>query len=192
MNTCKIKIHNIDKKVCVLLLVMLFAVSPLLLIGQTNRPLRTPPPVVQKKSEPFWDHVRYGGNFGLTFGNQFTDILIAPNILYEFNPYFVMGFGTQFNYLQEKNRYETYVYGGSIIAIANPLEFLQISLELEQLRFEVNNRDFQDDAFWNTALFAGIGIRERNFTVGIRYNLLHINRNGYYSEPLIPFVRVSF
>ena len=145
-----------------------------------------------KNNQRFENQLRYGGNFGLVFSNQFSDVLLAPNVLYEFNDYVSAGIGFQFNYLRERNNFETLVYGASLIGIANPVEFIQVSAELEQLRFNVNYEGFGKENFWNTALFLGIGLRQENFTVGIRYNLLHLNRNGYYSEPVIPFVRISF
>jgi hypothetical protein len=140
----------------------------------------------------FLNRVRFGGNIGLVFSNQFSDVLIAPNFLYEFNEYFSAGVGLQFNYLKEPSNFETLAYGASLIGIANPLEFLQLSVEIEQLRFKVNYQSFPDENFWNTALFLGAGLRQENFTVGFRYNLLHLNKNGYFSEPFIPFVRFSF
>jgi hypothetical protein len=165
-------------------------VLPQVTKAQTSRAIQIS--TENTKNNPFWENVLFGGSVGLTFSNQFTDVLIAPNALYEFNDYFAAGIGLQGNYLQQRQNFETFVYGASLIGIVNPFEFVQVSVELEQLRFNINYRDFDDENFWNTALFLGLGLRQDNFTVGIRYNLLHLNKNGYYSEPLIPFVRVTF
>ena len=86
---------------------------------------------------------KFGGGLGLGFGSGYTDIMIAPSALYEFNPYFSLGVSLQTNYIQSKNRhyyynnvkeYKSWLYGGSILAISNPIAQIQISVELEQLR----------------------------------------------------------
>ena len=77
----------------------------------------------------------------------------------------------------------------------HPIEELQLSTELEQLRV---NRTFEDSYgsdkqdFWNTALFLGAGYRNENVTFGIRYNVLHRDRDNIYAEPFMPFVRIYF
>jgi hypothetical protein len=87
------------------------------------------------------------------------------------------------------------MYGGSLIALFHPIEELQISSELEQLRV---NRTFEDSFgsekqdFWNTALFLGAGYRNQNVTIGIRYNVLHKDRDNIYAEAFMPFVRIYF
>lgn len=187
----KIKPFSFNDLSKILLLIFVY-LSNQFAFCQTNHNYRTSPQTKVKQDDRFVDQLRYGGNLGIVFSNQFSDILIAPNVLYEFNDYVSAGVGFQFNYLRERNNFETFVYGASLIGIANPIEFIQVSAELEQLRFNVNYQGFGKENFWNTALFLGIGLRQENFTVGIRYNLLHLNRNGYYSEPLIPFVRISF
>ena len=50
--------------------------------------------------------------------------------------------------------------------------------------------DTQD--FWNTALFLGAGYRNDNITLGIRYNVLHRDRDNIYAEAFMPFVRIYF
>ena len=72
---------------------------------------------------------------------------------------------------------------------------IKLSTELEQLRV---NRTFEDSYgsdkqdFWNTALFLGAGYRNENITIGIRYNILHKDRDNIYTELFMPFVRVYF
>jgi hypothetical protein len=87
------------------------------------------------------------------------------------------------------------MYGGSLIALLNPINELQISAELEQLRV---NRSFENalvtdkQDFWNTALFVGVGYRSENVTFGVRYNVLHRERANIYAEAFMPFVRIFF
>jgi hypothetical protein len=46
--------------------------------------------------------------------------------------------------------------------------------------------------FWNSALFVGVGYRNENITMGIRYNVLHKDRENVYTDALMPFIRVLF
>src|SRR5690606_5762885 len=104
----------------------------------------TPEVYAPKQKSDFWKKVRFGGAFGLNIGTGFTDITIAPSAIYEVNEYFATGIGLQGSYIKvnPKNSdligYKAYTYGGSYIAIFNPVEELQLSAEIEQLRINVN------------------------------------------------------
>ena len=141
----------------------------------------------------FWKKVRFGGAIGLNFGNNYSEVTLAPSAIYDFNRYLSLGVGLRGSYIQEKNYYESWIYGGSLIALSNPIDFLQLSVELEQLRYNVTN-EFPityDDNFWNTGLYLGAGYFSGNVTVGIRYNVLY-DSDEIYAEPWLPFVRVYF
>ena len=87
------------------------------------------------------------------------------------------------------------MYGGSIIDLFQPIRELQISTELEQLRINrTYDNSFGNNSqdFWNTALFVGAGYRNENVTFGVRYNVLHRDRDNIYAEAFMPFVRVFF
>ncbi|CAM3778691.1 hypothetical protein FLCU109888_00945 [Flavobacterium cucumis] len=148
-----------------------------------------------KTKSDFWNRIQFGGGLGLGFGSGYTDIMIAPSAIYNFNDYVALGLGTQYNYVKQRNFYNANMYGGSIIALFNPLTEFQISTELEQLRV---NRTFENGIesasqnFWNTALFLGAGYRNENVTLGIRYNILHRDRDNIYAEAFMPFVRLFF
>ena len=148
-----------------------------------------------KTKSDFWNHVQFGGGLGLGFGNGYTDIMVAPSAIYNFNQYVSAGLGVQYNYVKQRDLYKANMYGGSVVALFNPIEELQISTELEQLRA---NRTFNDSFgsasqdFWNTALFVGAGYRNENVTIGIRYNVLHKDRDNIYAEAFMPFVRIYF
>jgi long-subunit fatty acid transport protein len=151
----------------------------------------------QTTKNEFWDKVRFGGGLGLSIGNNFTDIMVAPSAIYQFNEYFAAGVGLQGSYIRVKDNYEAYTYGGSILALANPIEQIQLSAELEQIRV---NLDYDNrytgtqytDNFWNTALFLGVGYNTPNVTIGVRYNVLHENKRNIYSEAFMPFIRIYF
>jgi len=84
-------------------------------------------------------------------------------------------------------------YGGSIIGLLNPLEQIQLSAELEQLRVNVAYTNPDSSAhFWNTGLFLGAGLRNKNVTFGARYNVFHQENKTIYGEAFMPFVRVFF
>jgi hypothetical protein len=73
--------------------------------------------IAQQKSLPkaktnaFWERVNFGGGFGLSIGNNFTNITIAPSGIYNFNDYFALGMGLQYSYLKEKNSYSSNIFG---------------------------------------------------------------------------------
>lgn len=143
----------------------------------------------------FWKRVQFGGGFGASIGTGYTDITLAPGAIYNFNRYFAAGIGLQGSYVKVKNNYHSYIYGGSIVGLVNPIEAIQLSVELEQVRV---NSEFQFDGanvtdnFWNTALFVGAGYRMDHVTIGARYNLLHDRDRSVYYDPFMPFIRIYF
>ncbi len=161
-----------------------------------------------KAKSDFWQHVQFGGGLGLNFGSNYTNISIAPGAIYNVNEYFAVGLGAQYSYIDQKAyaakidqrvQYTSNLYGGSVVALFNPIQAIQLSAEVEQLRVNtvrkiVTNAIVQNinDDFWNTALFVGAGYRTGSVTIGARYNLLHDKNKNVYSEPFMPFVRVYF
>lgn len=144
----------------------------------------------------FWDNVQFGGGFGASVGSGYTDITLAPSAIYNFNEYVAAGVGLQGSYVSSKNYFSSAIYGASLVGLFNPIEDVQLSIELEQLRVNSTLKDigYPDikDNFWNTALFLGGGFRADNVTIGARYNVLW-NKNDYvYSGAFMPFIRVYF
>ncbi len=144
----------------------------------------------------FWDKVQFGGGLGASFGSGYTDVTVAPGAIYNFNKYFATGLGLQYTYIDVKDRYNSSLYGGSVIALFNPIDEIQISAELEQMRvnseYELIDGGSVSDDFWNTALFMGAGYRAGNVTIGMRFNVLHDNDKRVYSDAFMPFIRVYF
>lgn len=152
----------------------------------------------------FWSRVRFGGGFGLGIGSGYTDVTLAPGAIYEFNNYVALGLGLQGTYINQDNFYKAWMYGGSVVGLFNPIEEIQLSAELEQLRVnhEFDERYYEDFVegsglsrqrdFWNTALFLGAGYRMDQVTIGIRYNVLFDEDDLVYSDSWMPFVRVYF
>lgn len=157
---------------------------------------------IPKEKRVFWKHVQFGGGLGLAVGNGFTNISVSPTGYYNFNKTYSVGVGLTGSYVaQEQNPsnfnslgYKSTIFGGSIIGLVNPIEEIQLSAEVEQLKVNRNFDDsyFNDDTFWNTALFLGAGYRTQNVTLGVKYNVLHNDNNAIYSQSWLPFVRIMF
>jgi len=177
---------SIDCKSFFVILTLLF--SSLAIAQQTY--------VIDNKNN-FWDKVQFGGGLGLGIGSGYTDISVMPSAIYNVNEIVAFGVGVQFGYLSSKNYYESYVYGGSLITLVNPIPELQLSAELEQVRvdtrYQSNNvRPAYSDNFWNTALYLGAGYRTGSVTVGARYDVLYNPNKSLYGSGFMPFVRVYF
>lgn len=151
--------------------------------------------IAKTNQNDFWKHVQFGGGFGLNFGTGYTEITLAPSAIYPVNNYVSLGAGLLGSFTNSKNYYTTGVYGVSAISLFNPIEKIQLSLEVEQARV---NTQFQmipnpvTKNYWNTGLYVGAGYRNGNVTLGARYNLLFDKNKSIYSDALMPFVRLYF
>jgi hypothetical protein len=165
----------------------------LLLILYANLSFSQNTTTVAPSKSIFWEHVQFGGGLGLGFGSGYSNISVAPSAIYNFNRYVSAGLGLQYNYLKQKSFFSSSQYGASVIGLVNPIDEIQLSLELEELRV---NLKFDDGSpsndFWNTGLFVGAGYRAENIIIGARYNLLFNKDKGVYGDALMPFVRVYF
>jgi hypothetical protein len=150
-----------------------------------------------KNNNNFWDKVQFGGGLGLGIGSGYTDISVMPSAIYNVNEPVAIGMGIQFGYLASKNYYNSFVYGGSLVGLVNPIPEIQLSAELEQVRV---NKDYKattirpafSDNYWNTALYLGAGYRTGSVTVGGRYDVLYNDKKSIYGSAFMPFVRVYF
>ena len=149
---------------------------------------------IPKGQNDFWRNVQFGGGIGLSIGSGYTDISVAPSAIYNFNKYVAFGLGAQYAYLKQRNSYASHLYGGSIIGLFNPIEDIQLSAELEQLRVTVNTIGSNSNSmdYWNTGLFLGAGFRTGNVTLGVRYNVLFTENDNVYSDAFMPFIRIYF
>ena len=169
------------------LLAAIFIVN--IALGQSTTPTTTPSTSTPSK---FWEKVSYGGGFGLNFGNAATDISLAPAMYYNFNEKVSLGASIQGSYTDVKDSFTSLTYGGSVIGIANVIPSIQLSGELEQLRYNTTTKNDLKVNGWNTALFLGAGYRTGKVAFGIRYNVLHQDANQIYSQAWMPFFRVMF
>jgi long-subunit fatty acid transport protein len=149
----------------------------------------------QKQQQSFGSKVRIGGGLGLSFGDGFFSGTLSPSAIYDFNEQFSAGFGLNGTYNEQKDLYTSSILGGSVLGLYNVIPQLQISFEFEELHVTgtYNNSLFlQNDNYWYPALFLGIGFRQHNFTLGLRYDVLYDANKSVYVNAYIPFVRVYF
>jgi hypothetical protein len=149
----------------------------------------------QKPPSNFWQHVRFGGGIGLSFGNEFFSGTLAPSAIYQFDERFAMGLGLNGTYNSQKNTYSSTIIGGSILTLFNVIPEIQLSAEFEELnvnRSYDSRLGFADENYWYPALFLGAGFRTNNITVGIRYDVLYNDRDSIYANAWMPFFRVFF
>ena len=142
----------------------------------------------------FWKKVQFGGGFNLGFGSGFTNIGVSPSMLYNVNDFVSVGTGLQVSYISATNNYSSLIYGINLTTLFNPIETIQLSVDLEQLRINTtfDNSAFAKQSFWNTGLWLGAGYRTNNITIGGRYNVLFNANKSIYNSAFLPFVRVYF
>ena len=159
----------------------------------------------QTSTTDFWNRVRYGGNLGLSFSTGYTAIQLAPQAIYQVNPFVGVGLGLNGSYIKRNfnNRngfsnenldFSSTILGGSIIGIANPIREIQLSADFEYLNVNQNFEDpqFRDDNYWVPALFLGAGYVNGPITIGARYDVLYDDGRSIYRNGIQPFVRVLF
>lgn len=148
-----------------------------------------------KVKSDFWNHVRFGGNLGLSFGNEFFSGTIAPSAIYQFDRQFSFGLGLNATLNSQKNVYKSTILGASLIGLYNVIPQLQISAEFEQLNVDRNydeRLNIRNENYWLPALYLGAGYRSANVTFGIRYDVLFDDNRSIYANPWAPFFRVYF
>ena len=149
----------------------------------------------QSSRGDFWNHVRFGGGIGLGFGDGYFSGTITPSAIYQFNPVVAMGVGLNGTYNKRKDYYKSFIVGGSVLGLFNPIPSIQFSVEFEELNISREWDDYyelENENFWYPALFFGIGYSTNNVTLGIRYDVLYNRDQSIYADPWIPFVRFYF
>ena len=151
--------------------------------------------IAKNNPNEFWKQVQFGGGFGFNLGSGYTEIAVAPSAIYPLNRYISVGSGLIGSYTRLKNQYSSSIYGVSAISLFNPIEKIQLSLELEQIRVNTTSSFISNQVsikYWNTGLYVGAGYRNGNVTLGARYNLLFDKNESTYSDALMPFIRFYF
>jgi len=169
------------------LLVFLFVTS-FSAISQNNSNINT------SQDDSFWQYVRFGGGLGLSFGNGIFSATVAPSAIYDFDTRFSAGIALNYTYFNDDDFFRSTIVGGSVIGLFNPIPEIQLSSEFEYMNVSRDFEDpiFEDDNYWQPAVFFGIGYTSDMITVGVRYNVLHDDEKSIYADALVPFVRVYF
>ena len=168
-----------------LFMVLSFTVFPIYSQNTTN---------IDNNNE-FWNHVHFGGSLGLSFGDNFFSGTLAPSAIYQFDNPVALGFSLNGTYNSQKNFYKSTIFGGSVMALFNPIYEIQLSAEFEELNVSRNwdsRTGIDDENYWYPALFLGLGYSTNNVTVGIRFDVLYDEYKSIYANSWAPFVRVYF
>ncbi|MDT7829437.1 alpha-ketoglutarate decarboxylase [Pricia sp. S334] len=142
----------------------------------------------------FWSHMRYGGNIGLGFNQGGFNASVSPSAIYRFDRRFAAGTAVTFNYAKYGDA-RRIAYGASLLSLYNPLPYLQLSAEFEQLRINYKFENLlanRENNYWSPALFFGLGYTQQYFTIGIRYDVLYDSGESIYANAWMPFVRIYF
>ena len=157
--------------------------------------------VVQKSAPTFQPSWSFGGNLGMSFWNDGTDIFLAPKAYYHLSPKFIAGVGL--TYVYSDGEYFTNSIGGvkyynfhsnsfgvSTSALFRPFPFLQLSAEYEGLQTEW--RGVVDDSYWNNAIYLGASFVTGNFSFGFRYDVIYDENKSVYGDAWTPFIGFYF
>jgi long-subunit fatty acid transport protein len=148
--------------------------------------------MVSQQKTDFWEHVRYGGGFAMSFGTQ-TTIGISPSAVYGFDNGFSLGAGLAYTY-REIGSVTTNVYGGSLISLYQiPKVGVQLSGEFEQSFAKQKNG--ANSSIFNSnfpALYLGAAYNKGRFAIGFRYDVLYDENKSVYASPFSPIVRFYF
>jgi long-subunit fatty acid transport protein len=138
----------------------------------------------------FWDNVRFGGTFGLSFGSNSTTIAVSPSAVYDFNEEFSIGASIGYLYNKSKS-YSANIYSASIITLYRPIRTIEFSGELIQSYVNKTIGAIKDNYSY-PSLNLGAAYVTGKISFGVQYDVLHKENKSIYSNPLSPFVRVFF
>ena len=170
--------------------------------GQTGNPQFTYQQVSQeqnskqsqsKQAFAYPRHWSFGGQFGLSFWNGGTDILIAPKAYYHISPKFLTGFGVTYIYSDSNDDlfgYHSNSIGGSVMAGVRPVPMLQLSAEYEGLN--TTRSGAFADTYWNNALYLGASFVTGPVSFGLRYDVLYDSATSVFGSAWTPVIGFYF
>lgn len=147
------------------------------------------------KGLPVKERLFFGGDLGLSFGNQLTYIRVAPLVGYQVSPDFSFGLGPSYQYWEDRRfipKLESTILGASTFARYFLLDqiFLQSEFEvlnLEELDFNPGD-DIRRDRVTIPVLFVGGGYAQRvgrsGFFVSVLYDVIG-DLNSPYPNDLV-------
>lgn len=160
-------------------------------------PPLTPAPESPKQTVSTWDRIRFGGNFGLQFGD-ITVVELSPRVGYMFTDKLLAGLGFTYEYYRERMAYyeiSTSVYGGS--AFTNYMVyngfFAQAELDHLYVGDLYRKLGYTEPPEWVTGVLIGGGYRAQlGAKFGVSLTLLfNVNESTYWPYQN-PIMRVGF
>jgi len=143
----------------------------------------------------FMDDVQFGGGFNIGVGNSYSSFSLSPSAIYNFSDQFSAGLSVTYVYLKNKSvgKSRTNLYGGSILALYKPINYLQLSTEYENLKINQKYTNVYTISQWQNSLYFGIEYVTGNFSMGLRYDVLFDKvKNITNSSALTPVFRIYF
>ncbi|MCL2597302.1 MAG: hypothetical protein FWD66_06540 [Paludibacter sp.] len=162
-------------------------------MNKTATATATPTP-----TQKYWfdkSKITFGGALGASFGNNYTSVLIAPQIGYNFTKYFNAGFGLQYAYYGEKsgsvsnsmNYFGMNVYGRATIA-----NYFMVLMQPEVNRVWWSNKNSGNNGTeFVPALLVGAGVRISNVFMMLEYDVVQ-NEYSPYGQTIFYAVGVVF
>jgi hypothetical protein len=143
----------------------------------------------KKDKNLFWEKVQFGGGLNIGINNNVTSIGISPSAIYNFDERFSAGVGASYLYSKFKNINDGLnIFGGSVLALYNPAQGLQLSSEFE--KSFLNQSGISRDV---DALYLGLAYTlGRNIAVGMRYDVLYDSSESFYASAFTPIARFYF
>ncbi len=142
----------------------------------------------------FIDNVRFGGGINIGFGSEYSTFAISPSAIYDFSDEFSAGMSLSYAYINTKSDYysKTSFYGGSLLGLYRPNNYMQISTEFELMNAVQKYID-EEFSHLNNAIYVGLEYLSGNFAMGVRYDILYdSSKNHIYLSPFTPIVRFYF
>ncbi len=144
-----------------------------------------------ENSIKFWDNVRFGGAFGLGFGNNTTNIAVIPSAIYDFNEYVSLGVSLGYQYAKRDDA-KSNVYSAGLLSFFNPINEIQLSAEFEQL-FVNSSFGALTEKYNYPSLYLGGAYQVSNgIAIGLRYDVLFNRNESIYASAFSPIVRIFF
>lgn len=140
----------------------------------------------------FGQKVRFGGNVGFSFGD-YTSVQLAPSAVYSLTDKLDIGLGV--SYMYEKDDYfKSHVFGGRLISLFRPIDFLQLSAEYEQMKinreWELEGATKSKQDYWQPAIYLGVSYVNQGFYIGLRYDVLYDKDKSIYSNAFTPYLGI--
>ncbi len=139
----------------------------------------------------FWDNVRFGGGFGLGFGNNTTNIAVLPSAIYEFNESVALGVNLGYQYAK-RGDVKSNVYSAGILSFYNPIYEIQLSAEFEQLFVNSTFGTLKESYNYPSLYLGGAYQLSNGFAIGLRYDVLFDRNKSIYASAFSPIVRIFF